>query len=180
MFVITYDEHGGFFDHRPPLPVKDTAAGSAFPTTGPRVPALVISPQVAAGQVFSAPLDHTCVLQMLAQRFDGAGASYSDMVKARVDQGLGALGDILTVAPAAAPRTPPVPVAVDQALARLQGVARANTAAAVAAAPPAHTEPDAMSQAMRSAVVSAEASRRARGAEAPPTWKALTAKSPAA
>jgi phospholipase C len=41
VFIVTYDEHGGFFDHVPPLEVKyRNPNGVAFDTTGPRVPVL--------------------------------------------------------------------------------------------------------------------------------------------
>ena len=43
VFIVTYDEHGGFFDHVPPLPVKyRNPNGVAFDTTGPRIPAIVV------------------------------------------------------------------------------------------------------------------------------------------
>jgi phospholipase C len=43
VLVITYDEHGGFYDHvRPPV-VSDT---SGYTTLGVRVPALVVGPRV--------------------------------------------------------------------------------------------------------------------------------------
>src|SRR5882757_6028242 len=63
MMIVTYDEHGGFFDHVDPLPITTNAGGFQFTTTGPRVPAFVISPQVASGAVFHSRLDHTSVLQ---------------------------------------------------------------------------------------------------------------------
>jgi phospholipase C len=58
MLVITYDEHGGFYDHV--TPPKDF---------GPRVPAFVISPWVPAGAVAREQLDHTAVLQTIIRRF---------------------------------------------------------------------------------------------------------------
>jgi phospholipase C len=45
VFIVTYDEHGGFFDHMPPLEVKyRNPNGVAFDTTGPRVPAIAAGP----------------------------------------------------------------------------------------------------------------------------------------
>lgn len=60
MFLITYDEHGGFFDHVPPpaaVPPDDKVAPSGFDftTCGVRVPAVVVSPLVPRGTV-----DHHC------------------------------------------------------------------------------------------------------------------------
>src|SRR5262249_39940130 len=44
MMIVTYDEHGGFFDPAPPLPIPDVAGGHQFKTSGVRVPAFVVSP----------------------------------------------------------------------------------------------------------------------------------------
>lgn len=82
LMIVTYDEHGGFFDHVPPPEVETIIGGVALRTLGPRVPALLVSPHVAAGQVFSETLDHTSVLQLIAERF-GGGAEYSDEVTRR-------------------------------------------------------------------------------------------------
>ena len=49
VLLIYYDEHGGFFDHLPPLPVHTPAPNAEYPefqTTGPRIPAIVVSPLV--------------------------------------------------------------------------------------------------------------------------------------
>jgi len=82
LLIVTYDEHGGLFDHVPPFSVETDIAGTKFATTGVRVPGLLISPYVAAGQVFSEPLDHTSILQFLAERF-AADGKYSDAVSNR-------------------------------------------------------------------------------------------------
>jgi phospholipase C len=77
MLIITYDEHGGFYDHVPPPPAAQIAPG--LPSTyGVRIPTFVISPWVtggllfgndAAGQTPSAFYDHTSVLKTIAKRF---------------------------------------------------------------------------------------------------------------
>ena len=103
MLVVYYDEHGGFFDHVPPLSVatpcgKDPGETqwAAFTTTGPRVPAIVASPLVEPGSVYSGNLDHTSVLRFLAERF--SKAPYSDRVTARHASGvLKSLGEVLTL-----------------------------------------------------------------------------------
>jgi len=84
MMIVTYDEHGGFFDHVPPLPIPTTIAPASyqFQTTGVRVPAFVISPQVKPGSVFKGNLDHTSMLQLLADKFT-PGTPYSVPVIAR-------------------------------------------------------------------------------------------------
>jgi phospholipase C len=100
MLIVTYDEHGGFFDHVPPLPIATVAGGFAFATTGVRVPAFVVSPQVAPGTVYNGALDHTSILQLLADRFT-PGRDYSLAVATRQKQ-LTPLADILAPAPSAA------------------------------------------------------------------------------
>lgn len=109
LFIVTYDEHGGFFDHVPPLSIPQKAGGYPFKTTGVRVPALLISPQVAAGQVFDRPLDHTSFLQLLADRFN-PNQDYSAPVGARQTQ-LARLAEALSQLPAT-PRAPEIPQAV--------------------------------------------------------------------
>ena len=69
MMIVTYDEHGGFFDHVTPPSVPAHAGGVNFATTGVRVPAFVISPFVKPGSVFSDVVDNTSILQLLADRF---------------------------------------------------------------------------------------------------------------
>jgi len=80
LFLITYDEHGGCYDHVAPLfgaKTPDAASnpgkeGFYFNRFGVRVPTLVISPYVQSGTVFRTtktspytPYDHTSVLATL-------------------------------------------------------------------------------------------------------------------
>jgi phospholipase C len=97
LMIVTYDEHGGFFDHVPPLPIPGSAGGTGFTTTGVRVPALVVSPHVAPGKIHSGALDHTSILQFLADRF-APGEDYSPAVAARQAE-LSRLSEILAPAP---------------------------------------------------------------------------------
>lgn len=115
LFIVTCDEHGGFFDHVEPRQVRFTPRQSAtftdgFGTTGPRVPGLLISPYVAKGFACKTVFDHTSILQFLAQRFT-SGTPYSDEVDARGKQGIGSISDALvgssdTPAPIAPPPPP--------------------------------------------------------------------------
>ena len=58
-FLLTYDEHGGFFDHVAP-PVVDAYG------LGVRVPLWVVSPYAKQGPVASAkPADHTSTLRLI-------------------------------------------------------------------------------------------------------------------
>ncbi|MBX3190805.1 MAG: alkaline phosphatase family protein [Labilithrix sp.] len=68
LFIITYDEHGGFFDHvAPPVAVDDLAD---FQRQGFRVPAFVIGPTVKKGYVCKTQLEHSSVAATLKTRFD--------------------------------------------------------------------------------------------------------------
>jgi phospholipase C len=67
VFVITYDEWGGFFDH-----VAPTVAPDATPSNGLRgfrVPALVISPLARRNTVAHNIYDHTSALRMIEWRW---------------------------------------------------------------------------------------------------------------
>ncbi len=75
LLVITYDEHGGFFDHCPPpvapqpnrRQVNDGAVqhNFTFEQYGVRVPAVVVSPYVPKGTVAQRVYDHTSVLRTI-------------------------------------------------------------------------------------------------------------------
>lgn len=96
VMIVTYDEHGGYFDHVSPLrietPVPHGASyGTPFYSTGPRVPAFIISPFVTPGSVNSANLDHTSILKFLGRKF--AGGNYKPWVDDRV--GVGSVEDVL-------------------------------------------------------------------------------------
>jgi len=72
LLVVTYDEHGGFFDHVPPPTTVDDRAAEGFDQLGFRVPALVIGPYVKAGHVSSVVRDHTSALKHIEQMFGTA------------------------------------------------------------------------------------------------------------
>ncbi|CUF66623.1 phospholipase C 3-like, putative [Bodo saltans] len=64
LFVLTFDEHGGFYDHVSPpmdnIPPPDHLAsypdiGFPFDRLGMRIPTILVSPWVAKGSVISAP-----------------------------------------------------------------------------------------------------------------------------
>jgi phospholipase C len=99
VMILTYDEHGGFHDHVPPLPVKcPPPPGASYPefaSTGVRVPALVVSPLVHRGSVKHANLDHTSILALLSERFGPPGVPYSAAVAARSTAGIASVSAIL-------------------------------------------------------------------------------------
>jgi phospholipase C len=76
LFVLTYDEWGGFFDHVPPPHAKDDRASpidaNDFSQMGFRVPTVLASPRARRGYVDHALYDHTAVLRFLEWRFLGA------------------------------------------------------------------------------------------------------------
>lgn len=119
LLIITYDEHGGFFDHVPPLPLTHPSicGDHPFTTNGVRVPALLASPWLDQGKVFTAPLDHTAILQMLADRFvpdaTGKGTYSAEVSDRQVD--LSSVKTLLDTVGLAAPRTAfnPIPIRVD-------------------------------------------------------------------
>lgn len=49
LLVITYDEHGGFYDHVPPPLTDDDDVADGFDQLGFRVPAVVVGPYVKTG-----------------------------------------------------------------------------------------------------------------------------------
>ena len=134
IMILYYDEHGGFFDHVSPLNIPTPIAGHGptpvFLTTGVRVPGFVISPLVDPATVYSQPLDHTSVLQLLADKY--AGGMYSPEVYNR-QPSLSRLADALTrpaprIDPPAPPAVQAVAVATPPAPQRAPG-ANANAAA---------------------------------------------------
>jgi phospholipase C len=80
LLIVTYDEHGGCYDHVPPptgaTPPDDTPGeyGFDFKRFGVRVPAVLVSPLIAPGTVFrvpqgTTPLDHTSILKTIENRW---------------------------------------------------------------------------------------------------------------
>jgi phospholipase C len=83
VFIVNYDENGGFFDHVPPPAAPAGTAGEYLTGTLPsaaggiagpvglgfRTPALVISPFSAGGYQYSGTLDHTSTLRLIETRF---------------------------------------------------------------------------------------------------------------
>lgn len=96
LLIVTYDEHGGCFDHVvPPAAVPPggtvlpNASSFGFDRYGPRVPAILISPYIAAGTVLRpegfaynpvssgitttngvTPFDHTSIIKTVVECFN--------------------------------------------------------------------------------------------------------------
>ena len=96
VFFLTYDEHGGFFDHVPPLKVTyRNPNGVAFTSTGPRVPAIVAGAFAPRG-VSRTQFDNTSILQLLAERFGAPNEAYSPQVADRARQGIASASMVLS------------------------------------------------------------------------------------
>lgn len=81
---MTFDEHGGFYDHVPPpenVPIPDDSrlrpynSKFKFDRLGVRVPALVISPLVEKGSLFRSPpgaghFEHSSIPATVKKLFD--------------------------------------------------------------------------------------------------------------
>jgi phospholipase C len=76
VFVVTYDEWGGFFDHvTPPMLADDRATKdveTTFGLAGFRVPTIVASPYARRNYVDHRVYDHTSTLRFVEWRFLGA------------------------------------------------------------------------------------------------------------
>ena len=101
LLIVNYDEHGGCYDHvAPPIgavpPDKSVGQfGFDFARFGVRVPAVLVSPRIAAGTVFrpagAVPLDHTSVLKTIETRWQLPSLTARDAAAPDV-------GDALTLA----------------------------------------------------------------------------------
>jgi len=99
LLIITYDEHGGNYDHVPPpsgaVPPDKSVGdhGFDFKRFGVRVPCVLVSPRIKAGIVFrvadgTMPLDHTSILKTVERRWgliplterDGAAQDIGDVL----------------------------------------------------------------------------------------------------
>jgi phospholipase C len=78
LLLVTFDEHGGTYDHVPPplAPPPQPASsggfrqsGFGFDRSGPRVPTIAISPWIPAQTVVSGEHRHTSVIATLRQRW---------------------------------------------------------------------------------------------------------------
>ncbi len=78
MLIITYDEHGGFYDHVAPgvapapgdnPPPRHNKSGFDFTRYGVRVPAIIVSPWVGKGVVDQVVRDHASVAATLTSLF---------------------------------------------------------------------------------------------------------------
>jgi phospholipase C len=101
LLILTYDEHGGCYDHIAPptgaAPPDNCAGEFGFDFTrfGVRVPTVLVSPLIAPGTVFrtsgAVPLDHTSILKTVETRWGLPPLTARDAAAPDV-------GDVLTLA----------------------------------------------------------------------------------
>jgi len=89
LLVLTYDEHGGYYDHVPPPPaiapdaipplVQPGESGyDGFCRYGFRVPAVVVSPYAKTDHVSHLLYDHSSVLAMVERKWNLPALTYRD------------------------------------------------------------------------------------------------------
>ena len=69
LFLITYDEHGSFYDHVAP-PTVEAEERAEFKRQGIRVPTLVVGPYIKKSFVSKKQYDHVSFLSTITRRFD--------------------------------------------------------------------------------------------------------------
>lgn len=71
VFIVNFDEHGGFFDHVPPPACEDDTVvdGPDLKRLGFRVPAIAIGPFAPRRIETAGPYEHCSILRMIAWRW---------------------------------------------------------------------------------------------------------------
>ncbi len=121
LFIITFDEHGGCFDHQPPptavapdglvIPANKHCDGQGsnfdFKRLGVRVPAVLVSPWIEQGTICHTQFDHTSVIKTVSNKWlDGKSLTKRDACASDVSESL-TLMTARTDAPEITPITPP-------------------------------------------------------------------------
>lgn len=88
LFLVTFDEHGGCYDHFPPpgvpAPPGGELAAAPFDRYGVRVPTIIISPNIQPGSLYRATsangqvLDHTSIIRTVFDCFVGKDVYIND------------------------------------------------------------------------------------------------------
>lgn len=113
LFVLTYDEAGGLFDHVAPGTMADDRASEGFDQLGFRVPGLVMGPYVRPG-VYDDPFEHTAALTFIQDRF-GITEPLTARNAASGDLGVVLDGDRMAANEPAEPITlPPITLTEDE------------------------------------------------------------------
>jgi phospholipase C len=95
VFILTYDEGGGLYDHVPPFmetepddiaPNCPTLTPANFNLSGFRLPVIVISPYAIPHYVSHTPMDTTSVLNFIEERFNLAPLTKRDAQAPKMDE----------------------------------------------------------------------------------------------
>jgi len=91
VFFLTYDEHGGYYDHVPPpraiapdniapipVPGQPPLLPGGFDRYGFRVPTIVVSPWARAGYVSNVVQDHTSITAFIEHKFNLPAMTFRD------------------------------------------------------------------------------------------------------
>ena len=89
LFILTYDEHGGYYDHVPPpaalapdpIPpqvLPGESPNDGFARYGFRVPAVLVGPYVKRNYVSHVVYDHTSILAFLERKWNLPALTYRD------------------------------------------------------------------------------------------------------
>jgi phospholipase C len=120
VFILTWDEGGGMYDHVPPAATVNpdgiapnlatdpnvlTIFGDNFTKTGFRVPLIVISPWTIKGYVSHKVADYTAILKFIETRFNLSSLTLRDAAQPDMTD----FFDFVNV-PNSAPPTPPAQV----------------------------------------------------------------------
>jgi phospholipase C len=121
LFIITFDEHGGCFDHQPPpqtiapddrvIPANKHCNGQGsnfdFKRLGVRVPSVLISPWIEQGTICHSQFDHTSIIKTVSNKWlNGKNLTKRDLAASDVSEVL-TLSVARTDSPEITPITPP-------------------------------------------------------------------------
>jgi phospholipase C len=87
--ILTFDEHGGYYDHVPPVAAvrpddispavaSNDRYGDLYSWTGFRVPTVVVSPWARASYVSHTVYDHTSILRLIESKWNLPALSNRD------------------------------------------------------------------------------------------------------
>ncbi|MCE9575477.1 MAG: alkaline phosphatase family protein [Deltaproteobacteria bacterium] len=130
LLIVTYDEHGGFYDHVPPPTTVDE--DPEFQQLGFRVPTIAIGPGVRRGCAIDTVFEHSSIAATLTRRFGLAPLN----ARAEAAADLSSVLDPRRVDDPAPPLVlPPVPLSRRALAARPEVATHGELAAAIDGAP---------------------------------------------
>lgn len=109
LLVITFDEHGGIYDHvAPPAasapdetvisPAEPGGSGFVFNRLGVRVPAVLVSPWIEPGLICHTTFDHTSILKTVIECFEVKDANGEQAMLLERERQAADLSVVLTLA----------------------------------------------------------------------------------